>query len=676
MDENIESDSEEVASGVKPPIFRKNISDSEKQAFMTLRKEAEEGSEEALLHLSIYYKYGHIVKQSNELGLHYCRIAAEHGNLKAILTIGENYEVGDWGLEQSTHKAMKYYQMASDRGHAQGSFHIAHCYRWGIGVEKSLEKAIEYYQLAIEQGLNQDIIVKDIESDKEYERNPQEAFYCFQIATDRGHAYGPFCIARCYRWGIGVEKSQKKAIEYFTLALARDYKKDEILSCIESCKRLLEGRVKQEKSEYARLPSDQKLAKFHDNIKVFEEVKRQQPAKPIYGVVEDADAVSKSSNSLSTNFSENSVDADTSYQLAQKYEQEQNKKEAIKHYTEAAQQGHPEALYMLGNFYKDGFGGLKQSFEKAVEYYKLAADQGYPKAQNNLGICYELGLGGLIQSYSKAIENYQAAADQGNPDAQHRLGWCFLKGLGWLPESVDKAVEYFALAASQGQQVAQNDLGCSFARGVGGLPQSLEKAVEYYKLAADQGESTAQFNLAYCYQYGEGVEKSVDDAIKYYKLSADQGNSNAQYSLGAIYEKIGLMEEAMKYYQKSAKQYHPKALGLFGIIGISHQKVDIEPYIHDNNCDTLKKILMETEPGTTFLDLTNFSLDEALVVRDVMIENPQLFFLCPEQDAEKIYLSFELGGYDRSSLKIYPVVNPSNEEEFYGFTFIGQKKVA
>lgn len=57
-----------------------------------------------------------------------------------------------------------------------------------------------------------------------------------------------------------------------------------------------------------------------------------------------------------------------------------------------AQQGIPEAQFILGLMYDNGR-GVPQDYAMAVKWYRKAAEQGIAKAQFNLGVSYEDGQG-------------------------------------------------------------------------------------------------------------------------------------------------------------------------------------------------------------------------------------------------------------------------------------------
>lgn len=62
-----------------------------------------------------------------------------------------------------------------------------------------------------------------------------------------------------------------------------------------------------------------------------------------------------------------------------------------------------------------------------------------------------------------------------------------------------------------------------------------QEELEQLMCDAEQGDAKAQYNLAYCYEYGDGVVQDIDKAIYWYKKAAEQEFVPAQVSLGNIY---------------------------------------------------------------------------------------------------------------------------------------------
>ena len=173
------------------------------------------------------------------------------------------------------------------------------------------------------------------------------------------------------------------------------------------------------------------------------------------------------------------------------YYNQKNYTEAVKYFSQAAEQGHAEAQCSLGLCYYNGY-GVPQDYNKAVEWFRKAAEQGNAMAQSNLGVCYSKGYG-VLEDDSKAVELFRKAAEQGNAYAQSNLGVCYCYGDG-ITKDYTKAVEWFSKAAEQGDADAQCYLGYCYEKGYG-VPQDYNKAVEWYRKAARQGETTAQNNL-------------------------------------------------------------------------------------------------------------------------------------------------------------------------------------
>lgn len=122
----------------------------------------------------------------------------------------------------------------------------------------------------------------------------------------------------------------------------------------------------------------------------------------------------------------------------------QNRKEAFKWYSRAAEKGHIGAQYAVGGFYARGE-VVNQNYYRAAEWYRLAANLGsHPGAQLALGELYFHGRG-VPSGYAEALDWFKKAADQGQPTAQHFLGAMYAEGWAGAFDAV-KAYQWFTLA--------------------------------------------------------------------------------------------------------------------------------------------------------------------------------------------------------------------------------------
>ena len=145
-----------------------------------------------------------------------------------------------------------------------------------------------------------------------------------------------------------------------------------------------------------------------------------------------------------------------------------------------ADQGNPEAQYVLGDRFQYGK-GVQPDSTRAVAWYQKAADQGLADGQVSLGIMYELGLG-VPQDYAQAAAWNRKAADQGHALAQLYLGWAYAEGQG-VPQDYSQTVAWHQKSADQGYARAQHDLGVSYRDGQG-VAQDYVEAHKWLTLAA------------------------------------------------------------------------------------------------------------------------------------------------------------------------------------------------
>ncbi|MDD5762714.1 MAG: tetratricopeptide repeat protein [bacterium] len=103
-----------------------------------------------------------------------------------------------------------------------------------------------------------------------------------------------------------------------------------------------------------------------------------------------------------------------------------------------AENGDPEAQYMLGNAYYDGC-MLKRNNSEAVKWYRRAAEQGDPDAPIMLAISYENGFG-VPRDELQAYMWYSVATSRRVEDTyKNYIEWRDDAGRKLTPEQLEKA---------------------------------------------------------------------------------------------------------------------------------------------------------------------------------------------------------------------------------------------
>ena len=106
------------------------------------------------------------------------------------------------------------------------------------------------------------------------------------------------------------------------------------------------------------------------------------------------------------------------------------------------------AMFVLGNHYFSGKGGLQQNREKANEVWKQAARLGSSLAHYHLGTEYdEWG------DSKKAKFHYEAAAMAGHEQARYNLGY-----MKYNSRNIQRAIKHWIIGASAGDYDAMQAL--------------------------------------------------------------------------------------------------------------------------------------------------------------------------------------------------------------------------
>jgi tetratricopeptide (TPR) repeat protein len=192
---------------------------------------------------------------------------------------------------------------------------------------------------------------------------------------------------------------------------------------------------------------------------------------------------------------------------------------ALKEYLPLAKQGNAEAQFRVG--FIDCQGAAPQ-YAEALTWFRQAAQKGHPNAQFNLGQMYSLGQG-VAKDPAAAVKWYRMAADKGFADAQLKLGIAYDDGVG-VQQDYKEAAKLYRLAATnphpqEGRAIAEFSLGVLYHEGKG-MPKDMKEAAKWFEMAADRGYPEAQFNIGWMYYIPQGVEENFVKAYAWITLAA------------------------------------------------------------------------------------------------------------------------------------------------------------
>lgn len=271
-------------------------------------------------------------------------------------------------------------------------------------------------------------------------------------------------------------------------------------------------------------------------------------------------------------------------------------------YTASAEQGNPEAQYLLGQFYQLGRVG-QPDYNLAKQWYQKAADK-LPKASIALGFIYET----VDDNYADALKAYEKAASEGDVLGDYNLALMYEYGKG-TPVDYQKAKTFFSNAADKGISEAMNQLGGIYFYGLGEV-RNVQQALSWYKKAAELGNGNALYVLGLLSETGVATKLDFPDALKFYQEASDKGNEKAMLALARMYHYgLGVAKDtkmSASIYQKLADRQNAYAqyqLGTYYLEGIAGERMpekglQLLREASDNGSAQARKILQRLDAQT------------------------------------------------------------------------------
>lgn len=235
---------------------------------------------------------------------------------------------------------------------------------------------------------------------------------------------------------------------------------------------------------------------------------------------------------------------------------------AMQLYRQSAEQGCPEAMYMLtclsvqrGDYGEALKWGTRQEMADSadVQYlmgYTYFAQQDYAKSLAPLRRASAAGYAeAMWLAYAVCTEHLndsvqgfaflQQAAETGHADALNDLGTCYLNG-EHVERNVAKAIALFEKAKDAGCAEANTNLGlvCYADKKVYGLKPDRQRAADYWRQGTEKGNPNSTYCYALCLLKGHGVKKDKAKAAQLMRQAADAGSEEARDYLATHPEKV------------------------------------------------------------------------------------------------------------------------------------------
>ncbi len=256
-------------------------------------------------------------------------------------------------------------------------------------------------------------------------------------------------------------------------------------------------------------------------------------------------------------------DAKGQFEEGKRHQRAGEDESALKWFRQAAEQGHVDAMFELGNVLFDRY-SFYTGYSEAARWYRLAAEKGHTEAQFKFARIREGGYSLGVDS-REALEWYLKVAEKGHANAQLAAGRLYAGIRDGIKQDQSLAAFWLRKAAAQGLVEAEYELGQVYGWGGRGVKKDFGEAASWYRRAAEKGHEYAQLELARLYEEGRGVAKDEREADRWlrqsdwagrYKKDMRAGEEIWGADLGHMYETgIGIerdLSKAVECYRKAA----------------------------------------------------------------------------------------------------------------------------
>lgn len=453
----------------------------------------------------------------NMLQLFILERKANAGELEAQHELGLRYLLGE-GVMADTAKGAHWIGKAADRGYSEAQYNMAIVWFNGWGGEWNPFKTFDLLLTCAEKGMSesQHLLGMFYTENLVVPRNWEEGYRWVKKAADAGYAPSRETLKDFEARGLGVPRDTTKATE----------------STSKPQSRLALGFVFQDGESDTTTTSDKTL--LQDALR---------------------EATPQLRQALGLQKSTEKIDLDST---------------GLKAIRDAAEEGSPEALAILGRNYERGttvqkdvvlatvyyLRAIRMSSNRApallsqlvqdpmyLEHLKARVESKDPDALYAYATLSALRLDYLLSktqfpiSDQKALEFLQTAVAANHVQARIELGLCYYSGR-WVQENRGKAIELWKEAVAMGSKEAQVRIAALTVQDSTADEYSRIAALAVLEKAVQGGSLLAQVALGYCYETGNVVPKRWAEAAKQYRNAAQRGSKDAYAALQSMHDSL------------------------------------------------------------------------------------------------------------------------------------------
>ena len=219
--------------------------DAEK-SFYWFRKAADEGNQNAMFNVGLFYAKGFGVERDFAVAADWMEKAADAGDedapgaaelyrkasesiakakagdVEAAAELASIYMSIAGSLEQAGtgddyEESLRWAKIAADAGHPVGYYTLGLAYNHGRGVKQNEKKAAEYYKKGADLGHPDSMcnFAVCILNGNVPDMDDEDAFTLMLKSAELGYPQAMYNVGRAYQFGTGVDDDMRKAIEWY-----------------------------------------------------------------------------------------------------------------------------------------------------------------------------------------------------------------------------------------------------------------------------------------------------------------------------------------------------------------------------------------------------------------------------------------------------------------------------